>query len=122
MKLLSSLVGVVAALFIFRADVTDAAKRSPRWNSRTDVASADLTKRASASPKMVFAHFMVGIVASYQQADWANDIALASASGIDGFALNIGADSYTETQLTNAYNAAGRMIRTDFVNQIKNTF
>ena len=71
---------------------------------------------------MVFAHFMVGIVASYQQADWANDIALASASGIDGFALNIGADSYTETQLTNAYNAAGRMIRTDFVNQIKNTF
>ncbi|CAM0139474.1 hypothetical protein VKS41_004715 [Umbelopsis sp. WA50703] len=55
---------------------------------------------------MVFAHFMVGIVASYQASDWANDISLATASGIDGFALNVGADTYTETQLTLAYNAA----------------
>lgn len=32
----------------------------------------------------------VGIVASYAQSDWTNDMQLAQAIGIDGFALNIG--------------------------------
>ncbi|KAK6977361.1 glycoside hydrolase [Favolaschia claudopus] len=62
-------------------------------------------KRAG-TPKLVFAHFMVGIVDGYTQADWANDIALASATGIDGFALNIGTDTWTDPQLVLAYAAA----------------
>ncbi len=33
-------------------------------------------------------------------------MSLAQSFGIDGFALNIGTDPYTDTQLTNAYNAA----------------
>ncbi|KAJ7585771.1 glycoside hydrolase [Mycena floridula] len=58
------------------------------------------------TPKLVVAHFMVGIIDGYTQADWANDIALAAATGIDAFALNIGTDSWTDPQLANAYAAA----------------
>ncbi|KAK7063369.1 glycoside hydrolase [Favolaschia claudopus] len=58
------------------------------------------------TPKLVFAHFIVGIVDGYTQADWANDIALASATGIDAFALNIGTDPWTDPQLALAYAAA----------------
>ena len=48
---------------------------------------------------------------SFTQDDWASNIALAQASGIDGFALNIGGENidtttYTQPQLDNAYNAA----------------
>ncbi|KAJ6490059.1 glycoside hydrolase [Mycena sanguinolenta] len=42
----------------------------------------------------------------YTQSDWANDIAVALATGIDAFALNIGIDPWTDTQLMNAYAAA----------------
>lgn len=55
-----------------------------------------------AAPKYVVAHFMVGNSAPYTSQDWADDINQAMASGIDGFALNIGKDSYTPTQLDNA--------------------
>ncbi|KAF7972830.1 hypothetical protein HWV62_16928 [Athelia sp. TMB] len=65
---------------------------------------AALNKRDE--PKYVFAHFIVGIVASYTQADWTADMQLAQATGIDGFALNIGTDSYNPTQLGYAYAAA----------------
>ncbi|KAJ6509065.1 glycoside hydrolase [Mycena vulgaris] len=58
------------------------------------------------TPKLVVAHFIVGIVDGYTQTDWANDIALAAATGIDAFALNIGTDSWTDPQLALAYAAA----------------
>jgi len=38
--------------------------------------------------------------------DWTADIQAAKAASIDGFALNIANDPYTETSLTNAYTAA----------------
>ncbi|KZW03361.1 glycoside hydrolase [Exidia glandulosa HHB12029] len=64
-----------------------------------------LQKRAT--PKLVFAHFMVGILGTtYTLQDWVNDINLAKATGIDAFALNIGTDSFTDTQLSLAYTAA----------------
>lgn len=56
--------------------------------------------------KEVFAHFMVGIVSTYKQADWEKDMNVAKAYGITGFALNIGVDPYTEEQLNFAYAAA----------------
>ncbi|SLM37963.1 alpha--glucanase [Lasallia pustulata] len=57
--------------------------------------------------KAVFAHFIVGNSASSTPADWNDDINKAKAAGIDGFALNIAPGvSYTNTQLTNAYQAA----------------
>ncbi|ORX37242.1 glycoside hydrolase [Kockovaella imperatae] len=60
----------------------------------------------SSADKMVFAHFMIGIVSTYTQQDHENDQSLAKSKGIDGFALNIGVDPYTQQQLTLAYAAA----------------
>lgn len=56
--------------------------------------------------KRVFAHYMVGIVSQFAQADWEKEMRTAKAHGIDGFALNIGVDGYTQTQLDHAYAAA----------------
>jgi hypothetical protein len=57
----------------------------------------------SSPPKLVVAHMMVGNTYSYSVDTWASDIKLASANGIDGFALNIGsAASFTDTQVANA--------------------
>jgi glucan endo-1,3-alpha-glucosidase len=49
---------------------------------------------------------MVGIVSTYAQADWENDMKIAKAHGVDGFALNIGKDDYSQKQLDLAYAAA----------------
>lgn len=38
--------------------------------------------------------------------DWARDVSLAKKAHIDGFALNIAKDDYTDAQLKLAYNAA----------------
>ncbi|WWC70915.1 uncharacterized protein I206_104867 [Kwoniella pini CBS 10737] len=65
------------------------------------------------SDKKVFAHFMIGIVYGYTLDSWLEDIALAKSKGIDGFALNIGLDFYTQPQLDLAYKAAE--ISGDFV-------
>ncbi|KAF8226555.1 glycoside hydrolase [Tricholoma matsutake] len=62
--------------------------------------------RDTSRTKYVFAHFLVGIVASYSLSDWKADILLAKEMGIDGFALNIGRDPYTDVQLGYAYAAA----------------
>ena len=62
----------------------------------TKVARADV-------PKIVVAHHIVGLTASFTINDWMSDISLAQANGIDGFALNVGNDPYTNTQAQNAY-------------------
>ncbi|KAI9839216.1 MAG: hypothetical protein M1819_003209 [Sarea resinae] len=62
---------------------------------------------ALAQSKAVFAHFIVGNSAGSTYDDWVDDVTKAKAAGIDGFALNIAAtDTYTDTSLENAYNAA----------------
>lgn len=59
--------------------------------------------------RLVFAHFMVGIVGSRSSADdYDADMVNAKNAGIDAFALNIGVDSYTDTQLGFAYESAAR--------------
>ncbi|KAF1952324.1 glycoside hydrolase, partial [Byssothecium circinans] len=60
-----------------------------------------------ATNKMVFAHFMMGTQASRTSSkDYDADMKQAKAAGIDAFALNIGLDSYTDTQLGYAYKSA----------------
>ena len=54
------------------------------------------------SRKYVVAHHMVGNTFPYTPQDWADDIALAHASGIDGFALNMGTDDWQPGQVANA--------------------
>lgn len=49
---------------------------------------------------------MVGNTYSYIQSIWANDISLASAAGIDGFALNYGIDTWQPARIADAYAAA----------------
>ncbi|KZF20390.1 glycoside hydrolase family 71 protein [Xylona heveae TC161] len=63
---------------------------------------------AQAQSKAVFAHFIIGNSAGMSYDDWVSDVQAAKAAGIDGFALNIApGDSYTDSSLQNAYNAAG---------------
>jgi len=67
---------------------------------------SDLEARQT-TPKLVFAHFMIGIVANRgSPADYDADMTRAKAAGIDAFALNIGVDPYTDQQLTLAYQSA----------------
>lgn len=61
---------------------------------------------ANQNPKLVVAHHIVGNTFPYTVDTWAADIALASANGIDGFALNIGNDPFTESHVADAYQAA----------------
>ncbi|KAL6721635.1 hypothetical protein ACLMJK_000739 [Lecanora helva] len=59
------------------------------------------------SEKLVFCHFMIGTVGGRSSAsDYDQDMQQAQAAGIDAFALNIGTDDYTETQLNYAYQSA----------------
>ncbi|KAL5404895.1 hypothetical protein PMIN03_008803 [Paraphaeosphaeria minitans] len=59
------------------------------------------------SDKLVFCHFMIGIVGDRTTAaDYDDDMRRAKSLGIDAFALNIGTDSYTDTQLNFAYESA----------------
>ncbi|KAM0425395.1 hypothetical protein ACHAPT_009452 [Fusarium lateritium] len=68
-----------------------------------------LAERASSSDRLVFAHFMIGIVGNRQSsADYDDDMKRAKAAGIDAFALNIGTDTYTDAQLGYAYDSASR--------------
>lgn len=74
--------------------------------------SNQLTKKedgasTSSSSKLVFCHFMMGIVANRAGAsDYDNDMVQAKELGIDAFALNIGTDSFTDQQLSYAYESA----------------
>lgn len=67
-----------------------------------------LSQRASAAAgRLVFCHFMIGIVGNRTSAaDYDADMKRAKAYGIDAFALNIGVDGYTDTQLGYAYESA----------------
>uniref|UniRef100_A0A0W0FW30 Putative glycoside hydrolase family 71 protein n=1 Tax=Moniliophthora roreri TaxID=221103 RepID=A0A0W0FW30_MONRR len=57
--------------------------------------------------KLVFCHFMIGITSDRNSAaDYDDDMRRAKALGIDAFALNIGVDPYTDTQLNFAYDSA----------------
>ncbi|EJD50719.1 glycoside hydrolase [Auricularia subglabra TFB-10046 SS5] len=74
------------------------------------VAASVMPLEKRATPKLVFAHHVVGIVGfNYQLSDWVNDIQLAQQTGIDAFALNIGTDNFTDTQLSLAYTAANQL-------------
>ncbi|CDO71437.1 Glycoside Hydrolase Family 71 protein [Trametes cinnabarina] len=66
---------------------------------------------SSEAKKLVVAHHIVGLTGGGGSGDftldtWKNDIGLASSKGIDGFALNVGADDFTYAQVGLAYQAA----------------
>lgn len=60
-----------------------------------------------ATDRLVFSHFMIGITGDRtSSADYDADMQRAKSLGIDAFALNIGTDWYTDTQLGFAYQSA----------------
>ncbi|KAG7445794.1 uncharacterized protein BT62DRAFT_896188 [Guyanagaster necrorhizus] len=71
------------------------------------IESHGLSKREATGEKLVFAHFMIGIVSDRTSASaFDDDMKRAKSYGIDAFALNIGTDPYTDTQLGYAYESA----------------
>ncbi|KAL5342688.1 glycosyl hydrolase family 71-domain-containing protein [Aspergillus crustosus] len=64
-------------------------------------------KARQSTDRLVFAHFMIGIVSNrHTAADYDDDMQRAKSLGIDAFALNIGTDPYTDQQLGLAYQSA----------------
>ena len=87
------LVGVTNFLDSLCAVNTPLSGQDPEVGPRTDPVSSQ-----------------VGIVQNYTVEDWKTDMSYAMEIGIDGFALNnANIDSYTPTQLANAYQAAEEM-------------
>ncbi|KAI1177069.1 glycoside hydrolase family 71 protein [Nemania sp. FL0916] len=61
----------------------------------------------AAADRQVFAHYLVGLTSGQTRDEWQLDVSQAKASGIEGFALNIGAaDTYNDEQLQLAYDVA----------------
>ncbi|KAH8164994.1 hypothetical protein CIB48_g3269 [Xylaria polymorpha] len=68
---------------------------------------AGLFAKMVAADRQVFAHYIVGLTSGQTRDEWQQDVSQAKASGIDGFALNIGSqDSYNDEQLHLAYDVA----------------
>ncbi|KAI0269826.1 glycoside hydrolase [Gloeopeniophorella convolvens] len=61
---------------------------------------------SSGRSKYVFAHHIVGNTFPYTLEDWVADISLAHVNGIDGFALNVGSDSWQPDRVADAYQAS----------------
>ncbi|CAH0041338.1 unnamed protein product [Clonostachys rhizophaga] len=69
--------------------------------------AASLQRRASSADRLVFCHFMMGIIGDRTSAaDYDDDMRRAKDAGIDAFALNIGTDSNVDQQLGYAYQSA----------------
>lgn len=97
MSPLSHLLHLVAAVCLFVLPPASGAP-IPRHLKQPNIES-----RADAGGKLVFAHFMVGNTFPYTLKDWSDDIALAQANGIDGFALNVGGESFHRNRVKDAY-------------------
>jgi glucan endo-1,3-alpha-glucosidase len=61
------------------------------------------TNSTSDNPKLVVAHVIVGNTYAFTPAAWAADMQLAQGAGIDGFALNVGSDSWQPGHVADAY-------------------
>ncbi|KAG8862543.1 hypothetical protein FRB96_001100 [Tulasnella sp. 330] len=75
-------------------------------NSTSAFNATTVTPPASSSGKLVVAHYMMGNAYSATVASLKNDIALAQSASIDGFALNVGSDSWQPGRVTDFYTAA----------------
>ncbi|KAI9369142.1 glycoside hydrolase [Aspergillus egyptiacus] len=65
------------------------------------------TMQTNTTDRLVFCHFMIGITSNRKSpSDYDADMQAAKDLGIDAFALNIGTDPYTDTQLSYAYESA----------------
>lgn len=84
------------------ASVTDVVNTA----SGTTAPADPTTVPTSGDTHNVWGHHMVGNTYPYTQANWLSDIQAASSYGIDGFALNMGSDSWQPARIADAYAAA----------------
>ncbi|BFZ57142.1 Glucan endo-1,3-alpha-glucosidase agn1 [Savitreella phatthalungensis] len=68
--------------------------------------TAQVNTGSSTGAKKVFAHYMLGNSYPMGVADFQGEIARAQAAGIDGFALNVGPDSWMADRASKMYQAA----------------
>lgn len=71
-----------------------------------EVSSSKESSAPTNTTKFVFAHHIIGNTYNFTPSTWNSDVALAHASGIDGFALNIGNGDWEPAQVQSAYEAA----------------
>ncbi|KAJ3709955.1 glycoside hydrolase [Lentinula raphanica] len=102
---ISSLFTYALALPVPFTDLT-LSRLSTRASSTVSATSSTVNNTTLTSNKYVVAHHMVGNTFPYTSQDWLNDIKLAHASGIDGFALNMGSDDWQPARVADAYAAA----------------
>ncbi|KAJ5735403.1 glycoside hydrolase [Penicillium malachiteum] len=77
----------------------------PTVPTSTTISAPEVT--STASHRLVFCHFMIGITSNRENSSsYDEDMKRAKYLGIDAFALNIGTDDYTDTQLQFAYTSA----------------
>ena len=100
---LSSAFGTGSATTATTTVATTAATATPTSGSGSFTPTLPIP---GSGAKYVWAHFIVGNSYPYSYNTWMNDIRLASASGIDGFALNLGPDGWQPDRIRDAYNAA----------------
>ncbi|PRP85894.1 glucan endo-1,3-alpha-glucosidase Agn1 [Planoprotostelium fungivorum] len=62
----------------------------------------------SPQAKKVVAHYMMGLTYSFTQSNFESDIAAALKVGLDGFALNVGADTWGADRVAAAFAAAAK--------------
>ena len=88
---------VVAALF----SSSNAAPIASPFRHASTASALKATKR-DGSNKLVVAHVLVGNTYPYTTDNWASDIQLAYNNGVDGFALNVGSDSWQPDRVADA--------------------
>jgi hypothetical protein len=74
--------------------------------STTTTSTTTTSTSTPAASKVVVAHYMVGNTYSYSQSTWSSNIQAAMAGGINGFALNVGIDSWQPQRVSDAHAAA----------------
>lgn len=97
---------------------TTSVSSSSSTSSSTSTSSAATTTQSNSSNglwystngsntgKVIIAHVIVGNTYSYTKQQWIDEIKMASAQGIDAFALDFGYDSWQAGQMDSAYDAA----------------
>lgn len=72
----------------------------------SSIITGPTTVPQSNEPHYVWAHHMVGNTYNYVQSNWASDVNHAKNSGVDGFALNMGGETWESDRVNAAYAAA----------------
>jgi glucan endo-1,3-alpha-glucosidase len=95
-----------ASVVTISSSASPSVKPSPSASISQVAAQPSSVPPSSSNDHVVWAHYMVGNTYPYQIADWNTDISKAQSYGIDGFALNLGSESWQLARAADGYQAA----------------